>query len=42
MELNNLKEMEIKYNNNLKENEENEIILNNLKDKYNDLKILYN
>ena len=41
MELNNLKEMEIK-NNKLKENKENEIILNNLKNKYNDLKIIYN
>ena len=41
MELNNLKEMEIKYNK-LKENEGNEIILNNLKNKYNGLKLLYN
>ena len=39
--LNGLKELEIKYNK-LRENEGNYIILNNLKAKYNDLKILYN
>ena len=40
IELNNLKEMEIKYNK-FKKDEGNETILNNLKTKYNDLKLLY-
>ena len=41
LSLNNLKELELK-NNKLKENENNDIILNNLKMKNNDLKCLYN
>ena len=39
--LNELKELELKYNR-LKEDEENENILNDLKDKYKNLKIIYN